>query len=33
MKEQIHGMETAETHFLTAARRKRIAVYIITENK
>jgi len=33
MKEQIHGMETAEINFLTAGRRKRIAVYILIENK
>ena len=33
MKEQIQGMETAEMYFLTAGRRKRIIVYIFTENK
>lgn len=32
-KEQIQGMEIAEMHFLTAGRRKRIVVYILTENK
>lgn len=33
MKEKIQGMEIAEMHFLTAGRRKRTAVYILTENK